>query len=155
MIKEKYESLPLRELRQVAKTRGIQRISSLRKEQLVERMLQEDKKEKTKKLEKPDLKTEEKSERSEQADGGTDYSGNDSDEHLKSDFQTLDSGQEVCGILEVLADGYGFIRSNNFLPGDYDVYVSPSQIRRFGLKTGDVLKGNTRVKSQNEKFSAL
>ena len=55
----------------------------------------------------------------------------------------------------MLPDGYGFIRSDNYLPGDNDVYVSPSQIRRFNLKTGDILKGNTRVKSQNEKFSAL
>ena len=67
----------------------------------------------------------------------------------------LDSGICVKGILEVLPDGYGFIRSDNYLPGENDVYVSPSQIRRFNLKTGDILKGNTRVKSQNEKFSAL
>ena len=67
----------------------------------------------------------------------------------------LDSGICAKGILEVLPDGYGFIRSDNYLPGENDVYVSPSQIRRFNLKTGDILKGNTRVKSQNEKFSAL
>ena len=52
-------------------------------------------------------------------------------------------------------DGYGFIRSNNYLPGDDDVYVSPSQIRRFNLKTGDLVGGNTRVHTQQEKFSAL
>ncbi len=67
----------------------------------------------------------------------------------------LDSGIEANGILEVMPDGYGFIRSANYLPGDNDVYVAPSQIRRFGLKTGDILAGNTRVKTQNEKFSAL
>ena len=54
-----------------------------------------------------------------------------------------------------MPDGYGFIRSDNYLPGDNDVYVAPSQIRRFGLKTGDILEGNTRVRTQNEKFSAL
>ena len=54
-----------------------------------------------------------------------------------------------------MQDGYGFIRSDNYLPGDSDVYVSPSQIRRFGLKTGDIITGNTRIKSQQEKFSAL
>ena len=54
-----------------------------------------------------------------------------------------------------MADGYGFIRCENYLPGENDVYVSPSQIRRFNLKTGDILQGNTRIKSQNEKFSAL
>ncbi len=54
-----------------------------------------------------------------------------------------------------MQDGYGFIRSDNYLPGENDVYVAPSQIRRFGLKTGDILEGNTRVRTQNEKFSAL
>lgn len=67
----------------------------------------------------------------------------------------LDSGVPAHGILEVMTDGFGFIRSENYLPGDHDVYVAPSQIRRFGLKTGDILEGNTRVRSQQEKFSAL
>ncbi|MBR4733700.1 MAG: transcription termination factor Rho [Lachnospiraceae bacterium] len=67
----------------------------------------------------------------------------------------LDSGVEAYGILEVMPDGYGFIRGENYLPGENDVYVAPSQIRRFGLKTGDILRGNKRVKTQQEKFSAL
>ena len=67
----------------------------------------------------------------------------------------LDSGTQAHGILEVMPDGYGFIRCENFLPGENDVYVAPSQIRRFNLKTGDILTGNTRVKTQAEKFSAL
>ncbi len=67
----------------------------------------------------------------------------------------LDSGIEAQGILEVMPDGYGFIRSDNYLPGSEDVYVAPSQIRRFGLKTGDILRGNKRIKTQQEKFSAL
>ncbi len=54
-----------------------------------------------------------------------------------------------------MPDGYGFIRCENYLPGDHDVYVSPSQIRKFGLKTGDIILGNTRIKTQQEKFSAL
>ena len=67
----------------------------------------------------------------------------------------LDSGVEENGILEVMPEGYGFIRCDNFLPGVDDVYVAPGQIRKFGLKTGDIIIGNTRVKTQNEKFSAL
>lgn len=51
--------------------------------------------------------------------------------------------------------GYGFIRCENYLPGENDIYVSPSQIRRFNLKTGDIIKGNIRIKTQGEKFSAL
>jgi transcription termination factor Rho len=73
----------------------------------------------------------------------------------KSYPKELDSGEEASGILEVMPDGYGFIRCANYMPGENDVYVAPSQIRRFGLKTGDILRGNKRVKTQQEKFSAL
>ena len=84
-------------------------------------------------------------------------SANTGDKELKElhDIDKLDSGVAVCGILEVMPDGYGFIRSANYLPGENDIYVSPSQIRRFNLKTGDILEGNTRIKTQQEKFSAL
>jgi len=80
---------------------------------------------------------------------------NPEQETMKPELSELDSGKEANGILEVLADGYGFIRSENFLPGDDDVYVSPSQIRRFGLRTGDIVCGNKRVKASNERYSAL
>ncbi|MEE0954247.1 MAG: transcription termination factor Rho [Eubacterium sp.] len=66
-----------------------------------------------------------------------------------------ESDNYASGILEVMPEGFGFIRSDNFLPGEDDVYVSPSQIRKFRLKTGDVLTGNTRMQSQTEKYSAL
>ena len=71
------------------------------------------------------------------------------------DITQLDSGEVKSGILEVMSDGYGFIRCDNFLPGEQDVYVSPAFIRRFGLRTGDIIVGNTKIKSGNEKFSAL
>ena len=80
------------------------------------------------------------------------------DEQTGLDFSQLDSGQTVTGILEVMPDGFGFIRSDNYLPGDHDIYVSPSQIRRFNLKTGDIISGNTRIRTnttQQEKFAAL
>lgn len=70
-------------------------------------------------------------------------------------LMNLDSGITANGILEVMPDGYGFIRCANYLPGENDVYVSPSQIRKFNLKTGDIVSGNTRVKTEKEKFSAL
>ena len=66
-----------------------------------------------------------------------------------------DNGNTVRGILEVMQDGFGFLRSDNFLPGEDDVYVSPSQIRRFNLKTGDMICGNKRDKAQGEKYGAL
>ena len=74
---------------------------------------------------------------------------------LNDSKKQLDSGETKEGILEVLPDGYGFIRCDNYLPGENDVYVSPAQIRKFNLKTGDIVVGNTKIKSQNEKFSAL
>lgn len=72
-----------------------------------------------------------------------------------AEAEQLDSGETKEGILEVMPDGYGFIRCDNYLPGENDVYVSPAQIRRFGLKTGDIVVGNTRIRNQGEKFSAL
>lgn len=74
---------------------------------------------------------------------------------IRRDEAALDSGETANGILEVMPDGYGFIRCENYLPGENDVYVSPSQIRRFNLKTGDILVGNKRVRSVGEKFGAL
>ncbi len=59
------------------------------------------------------------------------------------------------GVLEVLPDGYGFLRSSNYLPGPNDVYVSPSQIRKFNLKTGDLITGKTRAAKEAEKYQAL
>jgi len=79
----------------------------------------------------------------------------DKKQFIHIELEQLDSGETKEGILEVLPDGYGFIRCDNYLPGENDVYVSPAQIRKFNLKTGDIVTGNTRIKSQNEKFSAL
>lgn len=67
----------------------------------------------------------------------------------------LDSGKLADGILEIMNEGYGFIRCENYLPGENDVYVSPATIRRFNLRTGDILKGNIKIKQANEKYSAL
>ncbi|MBR1598632.1 MAG: transcription termination factor Rho [Lachnospiraceae bacterium] len=68
---------------------------------------------------------------------------------------SLDSGKEADGILEVMSDGFGFIRCENYLPGENDIYVSPAQIKRFNLKTGDIIVGNQKVKTEREKFAAL
>ena len=77
-------------------------------------------------------------------------------QEYKNDRNDMKSDEPAAdGILEVLSEGYGFIRCENFLPGENDVYVSPSQIRRFNLKTGDIIRGPKRIKTQNEKFSAL
>lgn len=137
MMREKYESLPLVTLKDLAKARGLKGISTMKKAELIERMLEEDEKEK--KSARETVK---------------ELSANTGDKEVH-DIDKLDSGITAHGILEVMQDGYGFIRSANYLPGENDVYVSPSQIRRFNLKTGDILEGNTRIKTQQEKFSAL
>ena len=74
-----------------------------------------------------------------------------------SDYNAdLDSGSRANGILEVMSEGFGFIRSDNYMPGERDIYVSPAQIRRFNLKTGDIVTGPIRRKVlPNEKFQAL
>ncbi len=137
MMREKYESLPLATLKDLAKARGIKGLSGVKKAELVELMLEQD--EKDKKKEEEAVK---------------EMSANTGDKEVH-DIDKLDSGSTARGILEVMPDGYGFIRSANYLPGDNDVYVSPSQIRKFNLKTGDILEGHTRIKTQQEKFSAL
>lgn len=139
-MREKYESLPLAELREIAKARGLKGLSGLKKADIVEMMLVEDEKDK-----KAGKTVEPKSIAPKTAE-------NREEEKFPSE---LDSGVAANGILEVMPDGYGFIRCENFLPGENDVYVAPSQIRRFNLKTGDIIEGNTRIKTQNEKFSAL
>lgn len=73
----------------------------------------------------------------------------------KTNIEKLDSGVIGEGVLEVMSDGFGFLRMENFLPGSKDIYISPPQIRRFNLKTGDLVKGNIRIPKENEKFSAL
>lgn len=69
----------------------------------------------------------------------------------------LNTGEcgDAEGVLEVLPDGYGFLRSDNYLPGNRDVYISQSQIRRFNLQTGDLVTGKTRPAREGEKFQAL
>ena len=177
-MREKYESLSAATLKELAKARGIKAVSAMKKSEVIEAMLAEDAKEASGKTVKEvqEKGTQERpmqergaQERPAQERGvqerplqdrgiqektSTDNRENRSDKP-SMDLAQLDSGITVSGILEVMPDGYGFIRSDNYLPGENDVYVSPSQIRRFGLKTGDIISGNTRIKAQQEKFSAL
>lgn len=145
MTKERYEALSLTDLRAIAKNRGMKKISTLKKADLIEAMLKQD---------------EADAQQIAARHGGriprSEQRRPDAPIVHKDEFVSeLDSGQMANGILEVMPDGYGFIRSANYLPGDSDVYVAPSQIRRFNLKTGDIIVGNIRVKTQGEKFSAL
>lgn len=177
-MREKYESLSLATLKDLAKARGLKGISVLRKPELIERMLQEDEKNvpeadvenmKTENIghgthmeeQKEEYREENKSRhqfhpsRQNSSENKKSFNAAQDEHGTSQDSGQLDSGEKANGILEVLPDGYGFIRCENYLPGDNDIYVSPAQIRRFNLKTGDILQGNIRIKTQGEKFSAL
>lgn len=119
----------------------------------------------------------ENSQRNENGQRGENYQRNDSyqrgdsyqrvdvyqkNEYIQSNEESeipgygqLDSGMMANGILEVIPEGFGFIRCENYMPGNNDVYVAPAQIRRFNLRTGDIICGNIKVKTEKEKFSAL
>lgn len=238
-MREKYESLALVDLKEIAKARGIKGTSGMKKAEIIEAMLLEDEKEKNvpkeiegvstvqenpvkerktpgkrnaekgheprnaaegKRTAESPRRSEEKSVTGERTasgekaggneEGKPRYEGRNQNEGRRTQYEPrgagegrnlnegrsqgdgrqegqkfvreeekypadLDSGITAHGILEVMPDGFGFIRCENYLPGENDVYVAPSQIRRFNLKTGDILEGNTRIKTQSEKFSAL
>ena len=164
-MREKYESLSATVLRDLAKSRGIKSTSTMKKADLVEAMLAEDAKKEKEKAAKESEKKQEQSapsekperKRADSAESAKEGSKEGEREEASQDdtIKNLDSGITVNGILEVMQDGFGFIRCENYLPGEHDVYVSPSQIRKFNLKTGDIVTGNTRIKTQAEKFSAL
>ena len=169
MTREQYESLSASQLKEIAKARGLKVTSGQRKGEVIEMMLAEDEKTEQKTAaggeegsEEPVRQTPERqtygqqaSEKQASEDRSAPEDRQGSEDRPAMDMNQLDSGLKVNGILEVLPDGYGFIRSDNYLPGENDVYVSPSQIRKFNLKTGDIIGGNTRVKTAQEKFSAL
>ena len=183
-MEEKYKTLKLTELREIAKSAGVKNTSVMRKPELIEVLckLEETQKSATVKTESGDDRehTDYRSERSDsreradyrndRSDERTDYRSERSDSRERTDYreraefrstdnmrmmEELDSGHIANGILEVIPDGFGFIRCENYLPGDNDVYVSPAQIRRFNLKTGDIVEGNLKIKGATEKFSAL
>lgn len=143
IMKEKLQTLPLTTLREIAKDKNIKGTSTMKKAELIEALLA-----------LPENESE--NDRNDRSDKHTVKTGT-SDDTVKQEYdpELVDTSSEANGILEVLAEGYGFIRCANYLPGENDVYVSPAQIKRFGLKTGDVIIGNKKIKNQGEKFSAL
>ena len=172
--------MTLAQLREVAKEKGITGVAGLRKPDLAmkiaEVLQQEQKAQKEAKAteEKPaeEKSVEQKAEqvkeqrryynpnqKSRYHDGSDGLISVVKDRQIEdvhpTELKDLDSGVTKKGILEVMPEGYGFIRCDNFLPGENDVYVAPQFIRRFGLRSGDIIEGNLRIKNQNEKFSAL
>ena len=169
-MRKRYEGISLTDLKGMAKFRGIKCSSTMKKADLVEAMLAKDEEdnraaEKSAAVVQAPVKEEAKpvpvkeegkaAPKAAEDDKGERKKAFDVDALDEQQIKELDSGQTVNGILEVMQDGFGFIRCENFLPGVNDVYVAPSQIRRFALKTGDILTGNTKVKTEKEKFRAL
>ena len=131
------EGKTLTELKELAKENNIKNISKLKKDELIEI------------LEKI-LPTKNENEIEEKAESKMQYASDKEDGYKL----TNEGDQIVEGILEILPDGYGFLRGNNYLSSDKDVYISMVQIRRFKLDTGDIIKGISRFK-EGEKFPSL
>ena len=198
-MREKLQSFTLSQLKEIAKSAGLKGITGLKKEELIERLVEldakmqsekaakeaEEKKAESKPSEKkaspkksgekkPDEKKhagkkreekksddkkpvqepakEEKPAEEKKGDAPADAAKNNRAENA---YVPQEGDEPAYGILEVMPEGYGFIRCDNYLPGENDVYVSPAQIRKFGLRTGDVLDGVKKAKSPSEKFSPL
>ena len=124
------EDLSLSELKEKAKEKGLKNISKLKKDELLALLNSQ-----------ADVKT---------------VGNNNAVTSSENGYKLTNEGDEfVEGILEVLPDGYGFLRGENYLPTPKDVYISPVQIKRFHLDTGDMIKGIKRIPKEGEKFPAL
>ncbi len=161
-MREKLNALPVAELREIAKSNGIKSVSSLRKQQLIDMILEESERKSSNESEESGEAAEAVAETEETVLEETEKSNSGRHRHHRSrkegerkDEVPNENGVTRTGILEVMPDGFGFIRCDNYLPGEDDVYVAPSQIKRFRLKTGDFVTGRVREKRENEKFGAL
>ena len=131
-----FEKCTLVELRQLAKEKGIKNVSKLIKEELIQILSNSSEKNQTNIPSKKENTTK-------------------SDEQSSGYKITNEDDEIVEGILEVLPDGYGFLRGENYLSSPKDVYISPIQIKRFRLDKGDKIKGIARMPKEGEKFPAL
>jgi transcription termination factor Rho len=199
-LREKYETLKLNDLREIAKKRGIKGASGMKKSQIIDLMCRMDEEEsssseparevneeqpKAPAQKKTRTRTSDDSSNSGKAESParkkrivvtTSNAGNAQaaspaeapapkpdnikpmparEEEKPEPAEEIADGDSADGILEVMQDGYGFIRCENYLPGENDVYVAPSLIRKFNLKTGDILTGVCRPKKETDKFAAL
>jgi len=140
-FKMNFDKLSLSELKEYAKENGIRNISKIKKEDLISAL---------KELENENIAIDNE----DVAYARKDKKSQDID--TSDGYKLTNEGDEITeGILEVLPDGYGFLRGDNYLPTPKDVYISPVQIKRFRLDTGDIVKGIIRKPKEGEKFPAL
>lgn len=145
-----YEKMTLVQLRAIAKEKGIAGVTGCRKQELIEKLKCENEQNESNQVTVKRIGFEEEAKRKQT------LPEQQPAQNRSNYLEQLDSGEIAEGVLEVIPDaGYGFLRQENYLPGTDDIYVSPSQIRRFNLKTGDRVRGNIRIPKENEKFSAL
>lgn len=142
----------LMDLRSIAKSLGITSISKMNKQNLIETIEKHMESNSEEEEKEPEEITEELLE--ETSSEETSHENGQSDE-CQELTQTVHEEMVVSGILDLHADGYGFLRANRYYSGDDDIYVSPVQIRRFRLKTGDFIVGLSRKKRETEKFGPL
>ena len=128
LLKGKY----LDELKTIAKSYGIANVSKYKKDELISEILKADNGFESEEPERVNI-----------------------NEPVENENDSKTNTKTVCGLIDITADGYGFLRSNDYDSGEEDIYVSPTQIRRFRLKKGDKILGLTRESKESEKFSPL
>lgn len=139
-----FENCTLVELRQIAKERGVKNTSKMKKEELIQELYN---------LERGEEKKTQNTTQDTQIENAEEEASNTD---VEGGYKVTNADDQIVeGILEVLPDGYGFLRGENYLSTPKDVYVSPVQIRRFRLDKGDKIKGISRLPKEGEKFPAL
>ena len=155
MGKDELQKKTLAELKQMAKDMGLVAVSTLKKGELIECMLQTQMQPQPSVVKRVPAYGFSLKEEGEETEEQTIQETKKIEPRERMSQTALENGEQGEGILEVMPDGFGFLRTENFLPGVGDIYVSPSQIRRFHLKTGDAIKGSIRPAREGEKFGAL
>ncbi|MCF0149713.1 MAG: transcription termination factor Rho [Clostridium sp.] len=156
MNKENYEKKTLIELKEIAKELNIKNISKLKKSELIEEIL----KNSPKSIEKNGVVLQEKITPKAKSEDDSNFANDNKEENREEKRERLkvmiNESDTAIGVLEILENNsFGFLRCNNYQTGENDIYVSPSQIRRFNLRTGDEVQGKVRESKEGEKFKAL
>ncbi|MCR1935603.1 transcription termination factor Rho [Clostridium tepidum] len=167
MINKDYESMTVKELREIAKKLNIKNISKFKKNELIEEIktcksaaIEKDGKILVEKISPKITKNENNihsnTVNSANEEKNSTITKNNEENKAERLKEMINESQRAKGVLEIIENNnYGFLRGQNYLSGPEDIYVSPSQIRRFNLRTGDEVEGKVRIPKDGEKFKAL